>query len=291
MAKLLIGLSIILFSLSFVSTTSATIKSTGQTILLNAVYYYAPPDVITTIAMPASYRGGLMAVTVVTTKDASFGDAAFTALKSHFTATDDVWQEGFSDALYLQYTGSGTYTASFGMGMVLTAKCNASSAIPPGPYFLSPGGELFEAYRLYSDSVGAFTETVYASPGGGITVLPAGIPGQNLAVAVPSRLYFTKSNEKPLAGVRIGVKDLFDIAGLRTSNGNRAWYHFYPEANTTGTAIQNLIDAGGVVVGKLKMSQFANGERATADWVDYLEPFNPRGKVFSVTQCFLNVSC
>lgn len=44
----------------------------------------------------------------------------------------------------------------------------------------------------------------------------------------------------------------------------------------TGTAIQRLIDAGAQVVGLQKPSQFANGETATADWVDYHSPFNPR---------------
>lgn len=41
--------------------------------------------------------------------------------------------------------------------------------------------------------------------------------------------------------------------------------------------IQRLIDAGAQVVGLQKPSQFANGETATADWVDYHSPFNPRG--------------
>ena len=109
------------------------------------------------------------------------------------------------------------------------------------------------------------------------SVLPANIAGQALAIAVPSRLYFTKTVEKPLAGVRLGVKDIYNLAGLRTSNGNRAWYHLYPPANASAVAIQRLIDAGVVVVGKMKTSQFANGEEATADWVDYHSPFNPRG--------------
>lgn len=51
----------------------------------------------------------------------------------------------------------------------------------------------------------------------------------------------------------------------------------YPENNVTGTAIQRLIDAGAVIIGLQKPSQFANGEQATADWVDYHSPFNPRG--------------
>jgi Asp-tRNA(Asn)/Glu-tRNA(Gln) amidotransferase A subunit family amidase len=103
------------------------------------------------------------------------------------------------------------------------------------------------------------------------------MPGQSLAVAVPSRLLFTKSADKPLAGVRLGVKDIFNVAGLKTSNGNRAWYQLYPEANQTASAVQKLVDAGAVIIGKMKTSQFANGETATADWVDYHAPFNPRG--------------
>lgn len=41
--------------------------------------------------------------------------------------------------------------------------------------------------------------------------------------------------------------------------------------------MQNLIDAGAQIVGLQKTSQFANGESATQDWVDFHSPFNPRG--------------
>ena len=47
--------------------------------------------------------------------------------------------------------------------------------------------------------------------------------------------------------------------------------------------VQRLIDAGAILVGKMKTSQFANGETATADWVDYHEPFNPRGDGYQDT--------
>jgi hypothetical protein len=77
--------------------------------------------------------------------------------------------------------------------------------------------------------------------------------------------------------VRLGVKDLYDIKGVKTGCGNRAFYELYPPANATGPALQSLIDAGAVIVGKMKTSQFANGETATGDWVDYHSPFNARG--------------
>lgn len=56
-----------------------------------------------------------------------------------------------------------------------------------------------------------------------------------------------------------------------------AWFHLYPPAIANALPIQRLIDAGAIVVGKMKTSQFANGEEATADWVDYHSPFNSRG--------------
>ena len=96
-------------------------------------------------------------------------------------------------------------------------------------------------------------------------------------IAVPSRLYYTKTDQKPLAGVRVGIKDIFDLAGVRTSNGNRAYYAFYPPRNESALVVQRLIDAGAIIVGKMKTSQFANGEVATSDWVDYHSAFNPRG--------------
>lgn len=76
--------------------------------------------------------------------------------------------------------------------------------------------------------------------------------------------------------LRLGVKDIFDLKGLRTSGGNRAFYDLYPARNTTGPAVQRLIDAGAVVVGKMGTVQFANGDNPTADWVDFHCPFNPR---------------
>lgn len=186
--------------------------------------------------------------------------------------------------IYIQVIGSGrparpqSYSFSFGDSIVLTSfQSSNATALPTGPYFVTYGGKAHQAWRLYSDTQGAFTETCVPTANGAYAVLPANIPGQSLAVAVPSRLYYTRTASKPLAGVRIGIKDIFDMTGLRTSNGNRAWYGLYPPASANAVVVQNLIDAGAVLVGKMKTSQFANGESPTADWVDYHSPFNPRG--------------
>jgi hypothetical protein len=256
-------------SLHFLTAIGA-VTNTGFTVELNDISYYVPPYVVANIAIPSAMAiapGEFLAVTVLSTDDAGFSSKELMATKSNFTKMDDVWQDGFCDALYLQYVGTGTYTKSSHLRNAIVAPCKEEEVVPTGPYFMSSSGSLYEAHRLYSDESGAFIETMTQDPLGAYSVLPANLPGQNLAVAVPSRLYYTKTAAKPLAGVRIGVKDLFDIAGLKRSNGNRAWYHLYPPAKNTASAIQNLIDAGAIIVGKLKLSQFANGEAATADWV------------------------
>jgi len=133
-------------------------------------------------------------------------------------------------------------------------------------------------YGLFSDYAGAFSEPLLQAPDGSFTVLSAQVSGSaSLTIGVPSRLYYTPTADKPLAGVRVAVKDIFDLAGVKTSNGNRAWYNLYPPASATALSMQRLIDAGAIIVGHQKPSQFANGEQATADWVDYHSPFNPRG--------------
>ena len=160
---------------------------------------------------------------------------------------------------------------------VLPSKDSAST-IPSGPYFASYTGSLYQPLRLYSDFAGAFTQPLVSGPNGTYAALPANIAGiQSPAVGVPSRLYYTQTSQQPLAGIRLGIKDIYDVAGVKTSDGNRAWYGFYPPATANAVPVQRLVDAGAIIVGKMKTSQFANGETATADWVDYHSPFNPRG--------------
>ncbi|KAK6439998.1 hypothetical protein LTR95_003784 [Oleoguttula sp. CCFEE 5521] len=268
------------------STASAySLSSTGQTVELDGISYYIPASPVTTLRFSGALkpRDGLKPITVLTTNSSSPSAASISATISSFLATDDVISLAFTTALYVQTLGHSPhgYGGPHGVNgstIVTSSVPNAAAAIPSGPYFLSSSGALYTAWRLYSDFAGAFTETLIPSlTPSTFSVLPANIPGQALAVAVPSRLYYIKTAAKPLAGVRLGVKDIYDVAGVRTSDGNRAWYHLYPPATANAVAVQRLIDAGAVVVGKMKTSQFANGEQATADWVDYHSPFSPRG--------------
>ncbi|KAJ8064587.1 hypothetical protein OCU04_006916 [Sclerotinia nivalis] len=268
-------------AMSLMSLTNAaiSISKTGTTVDVNGISYYVGVDAVTTI-QPKPSTADLIPLTVMKSLEGNFTSASFKSLVINYTASDDVFNLGFLEAVHL--VGS-TNTTS------LSSICNehgtkvftsdSNNQVPPGPYFLTPKtGELFKAYRLYSDVQDAFTEGTIENSDGTFSILSASIPGvQSSTIGVPSRLYCTKTAEKPLAGVRLGVKDIYDVAGIKTSNGNRAYYELYPPANVTGPAVQSLIDAGAIIVGKMKTSQFANGEGPTADWVDYHCPFNPRG--------------
>lgn len=92
---------------------------------------------------------------------------------------------------------------------------------------------------------------------------------------MPSRVYYWGDN-RPLAGERVAIKDLYDVKGLQTSGGSQAWAYITPTANGTAPSIQQILDLGGVVVGKQKLAQFASGANPW-DWQDEHYPFNPRG--------------
>ncbi|KAL4862608.1 hypothetical protein BDV12DRAFT_207102 [Aspergillus spectabilis] len=280
--------------LSPVLAASASPK--GQTIAVGGSTYYVPPTSVGTLSIRNGLlksEDGVVPLTVLQSDSWKLTTAAIEELVDVYETTDDVFNKGFLKNIYVTYNGthkkpsfdfslpsiwnnqflghSGQY------GSKNAFKC--SKDIAPGPYFLDPStGAVFEAYLLYSDVMGSFTDGLIAVGDGSYDVLSASVQGyHSLTIGVPSRLYYTKTAEKPLAGVRLGVKDLYDIKGVKTGCGNRAYYDLYPPANATGPAIQSLIDAGAVIVGKMKTSQFANGETATADWVDYHSPFNARG--------------
>ncbi|URW76257.1 Asp-tRNA(Asn)/Glu-tRNA(Gln) amidotransferase subunit GatA [Sphingomonas donggukensis] len=62
---------------------------------------------------------------------------------------------------------------------------------------------------------------------------------------------------KPLAGVPIGMKDLFATKGVQTTAASHILEGFVPEYESTVS--QNLWDAGAGMLGKLNLDQFAMG--------------------------------
>ena len=71
----------------------------------------------------------------------------------------------------------------------------------------------------------------------------------------------------PMHGIPFALKDLYDTAGTRTTSGSYVDLERVPTVDATATA--GLKDAGGILVGKLAMHEFALGG---PDWSTPFEP-------------------
>lgn len=78
-----------------------------------------------------------------------------------------------------------------------------------------------------------------------------------------------------LAGLRVAVKDIFQIRGIRTSLCNLAYYELYPPPSKTAACIEILTLAGAVIVGTTKLASFAATEEPL-ECIDFQAPWNPR---------------
>ncbi len=61
----------------------------------------------------------------------------------------------------------------------------------------------------------------------------------------------------PLHGVPFGLKDMFDTHGIRTTAHSKVFQDRVPSADATVT--RRLLDAGGILLGKLSTHEFAHG--------------------------------
>ncbi len=75
----------------------------------------------------------------------------------------------------------------------------------------------------------------------------------------------------PLHGIPVGLKDLFNTAGVRTTSGSRIFDNFIPNEDCTVAA--RFLRAGAVLLGKLNMHPFAYGP--TGENSDYGHMHNP----------------
>ena len=71
----------------------------------------------------------------------------------------------------------------------------------------------------------------------------------------------------PLHGIPFALKDLYDTAGIRTTAGSRVDFDRVPSQDATTTS--RLKEAGGILLGKLAMHEFALGGP------DFTTPFPP----------------
>lgn len=61
----------------------------------------------------------------------------------------------------------------------------------------------------------------------------------------------------PLAGLRLAVKDIYDVAGYRTGCGNPQKFEEAHAASRTAEAVQTILDAGARFVGKTQTDELA----------------------------------
>ncbi|WP_323813097.1 amidase [Cellvibrio sp. NN19] len=76
-----------------------------------------------------------------------------------------------------------------------------------------------------------------------------------------------------LAGLRLGVKDLFHIAGLPTAAGNPDWLASHPIPEHTSPVVTQLLDAGAELVGKTQTDELAYSLNGLN--IHYGAPLNP----------------
>jgi len=61
----------------------------------------------------------------------------------------------------------------------------------------------------------------------------------------------------PLVGLTFGVKDIYDVAGVKTGFGNPDWLATHPIADKTAPIVKLLLEAGASIVGKTHTEEMA----------------------------------
>lgn len=82
-----------------------------------------------------------------------------------------------------------------------------------------------------------------------------------LAAAAAADARIATGDRTPLLGIPIGVKDLIDVAGLRTTYGSTVFADNTAERDAP--AVRRLRDAGAVILGKTNTTEFALGAPST----------------------------
>lgn len=93
--------------LALAGAASAVVSSSGHTLIVNGISYYAAPEAVTTISatadmLTAASRGtgiDLIPLTVMVDSSSQFTTDVFRSLVSNYTASDDVFNTGFLQGL------------------------------------------------------------------------------------------------------------------------------------------------------------------------------------------------
>ena len=76
----------------------------------------------------------------------------------------------------------------------------------------------------------------------------------------------SQKSAMPLAGVPVAIKDNICVRGMQTSCGSRILGPYHPPYNAT--AVERLLAAGAVIIGKANLSEWANfrSSHSTSGW-------------------------
>ena len=97
-----------------------------------------------------------------------------------------------------------------------------------------------------------------------------------LAAAEAADEALANGDAKPLAGIPMGIKDLFCTEGVESTAGSNILRGFVPQYESTVSA--RLRGDGAVMLGKLNMDEFAMGSsNETSAWGNVVNPWRGRG--------------
>lgn len=190
---------------------SAQLKGSGLSVVLNDISYFISPFTVGHVAFestPLSSGNSIYGFAPVTVVQEPIVREGLVDLFSNWTAGDDVFQDGFTSTVFVVTEEKSNEFRSTTTNTTTYSVIPTNSTVASGPYFVEMStGALHQVYRLYDDFAGSFTTPLLQTPEGSFQPLSAQIAASaTMTIGVPSRLYFTRTAEKPLAGVRIGVK-------------------------------------------------------------------------------------
>jgi len=240
--------------------------------------YYSPATPIVVRCFEGRIHGlsTQLPLTVLKTNETEITADVLKSLVTAYATLDDVWTEDFlTDAVVLSAPNgavlddsAGSWLTSLGIKYILPSigleiSCLSSSGVnalfhpptwnlQPGPYILSvaPSGiTITETYGLHRDKLEAFLFGVTPVPGSSAyEPVDLFIPSyQDAWIPVPSRLY-SLDDDRPLAGIRVALKDIYDLEGVQTGGGSRSYAEVYPIANATAVTMQKMLSFGAVIV-------------------------------------------
>ncbi|KLO88509.1 Uncharacterized protein LW93_3878 [Fusarium fujikuroi] len=257
-----------------------------SSLVVDGVSYLVHPQSLLKIAEPTGLEP--IPVVLLTIGDSMSPVNDVLRLIIRFADIDDVYSPSFARTAVIRsstergfvevlkkFEASGHFSAVYHV-----SPGSSQGYLPPGPYFLCDDG-IHQAYRLYEDTLDSFSFGVIPddvlNPKRYIPLNLLSRNGLWRSIAVPSRLYFVRNPTTPLAGARMGIKDIFRLEGTQTTMMSRPWIELYGPNEQSADYTKKLIKLGAVIVGKTKMTSFTSPEEPTDQWVGFHCLVNPRG--------------